>query len=397
MAINTQLKHVTLYNNPQYYSTFPSIVRRPDGELIVAFRRAPERRPYGGYCTHGDPNSYLVLIRSHDDGKTWSKVPELIYAHPMGGSQDPCLTQLADGTLLCTSYLGILQQPQCEAGLINDNTGWKRTPAGGYIMKSTDGGHTWQGPIVPPPVPGSVTIGALGEKIPAYNRGNIMQGKSGRLFWAVARSERSPRPGVTTFTSVHLMISDDQGESWTYRCPIAVDDKVFFNETALYETEAGDIVAMLRTGDPTRTVTNATARSRNQGESFEPWQALPFEGHPHAMARLNDGRVILVYGCRTEPFGIRARVLNADCTDIAEAQEIILRDDGGSRDLGYPWTVVFPDGRVLVVYYFNQKDDNQFADAPGSKQHVATGSSDQQGLTASGHGSRFIAGTWLTA
>ncbi len=53
--------------------------------------------------THTDANSYLVLVRSHD-GETWTREPELIYAHPLGGSQDPCLIQLRDKTLLCTSY-----------------------------------------------------------------------------------------------------------------------------------------------------------------------------------------------------------------------------------------------------------------------------------------------------
>jgi len=46
-------------------------------------------------------------------------------------------------------------------------------------------------------------------------------------------------------------------------------------------------------------------------------------------------------------------VLNAESTNAASAEEIILRDDGGNGDLGYPWaTLVSPD-RVLVVYYFN--------------------------------------------
>lgn len=55
------------------------------------------------YPTHTDLNSYLVMVRSKD-GETWTKNPELIYAHPFGGSQDPCLLKLRDGTLLCTSY-----------------------------------------------------------------------------------------------------------------------------------------------------------------------------------------------------------------------------------------------------------------------------------------------------
>ena len=106
-----KLRDVVIYRDPDYFSAFPSIVRRADGELLVAFRRAPERRPAGGRCTHADPNAQLVLVRSADGGATWSRQPELVCAHSMGGSQDPCLTLLPDGALLCASYLWVLQQP----------------------------------------------------------------------------------------------------------------------------------------------------------------------------------------------------------------------------------------------------------------------------------------------
>src|SRR5690349_1592588 len=89
-----KLNDVVIYQDDKFYCSFPSIVRRPNGELLVAFRRAPERRALGEPSTgHTDPNSYLVLVRSHDDGKTWEKAPELIYANPFGGSQDPCMVQ----------------------------------------------------------------------------------------------------------------------------------------------------------------------------------------------------------------------------------------------------------------------------------------------------------------
>src|SRR5436309_1404362 len=80
-----KLQDFVIYQDDKFYSTFPSVVRRTDGELLVAFRRAPDRRVLGEHGTsHTDPNSYLVLVRSHDDGKTWSHEPELIYANPFG-------------------------------------------------------------------------------------------------------------------------------------------------------------------------------------------------------------------------------------------------------------------------------------------------------------------------
>jgi hypothetical protein len=37
-------------------------------------------------------------------------------------------------------------------------------------------------------------------------------------------------------------------------------------------------------------------------------------------------------------------------------QEIVLRDDGGSRDLGYPSSVQLADGTLVTVYYIHGPD-----------------------------------------
>jgi hypothetical protein len=195
-----------------------------------------------------------------------------------------------------------------------------------------------------------VTKDVFGDPCPAYNRGRMCQANDGRLFWAVASQVRlDPR-----LTETHLLVSDDGGLTWDYSCPIAQDDEASFNETALYETPSGALAAFMRTADfGDHTV---IARSTDGGRSFGPWEDTGFQGHPHGVVRLPDDRALLVYGYRHEPFGIRARILNPECTDAASAEEMVLRDDGGSSDLGYPWAALMQDGRVLVAYYFNKDD-----------------------------------------
>ncbi len=36
-----KVRDVVVYADPDYHCAFPSVVRRPDGELLLAFRRAP--------------------------------------------------------------------------------------------------------------------------------------------------------------------------------------------------------------------------------------------------------------------------------------------------------------------------------------------------------------------
>lgn len=341
-----KIKDIMIYEDSNFYSSFPSIVKRPNGELLLAFRRAPDRKIFGESNTnHVDPNSYLVSLRSKD-GENWTKEPELIYAHPFGGSQDPCLLQLRDGTLLCTSYGWAFVRPDGMANLKNPHfLSGGAVFLGGYLVRSNNGGKNWSDAIYPIHIQPEININPMGISVPAYNRGALYEGKSGRIFWAVAATHAIGK------TSVHLINSDDKGLTWNYSSPVAVDDRVSFNETSIYETPKGDLVAFLRTSGFEDQA--CIARSTDGGKTFGKWEGMGFKGHPLNALRLPDNRVLITYGYRHKPFGIRARILNAECTDFATAPEIILREDGGSGDIGYTWPVQLDKKRVLVVYYFN--------------------------------------------
>lgn len=339
---------VTIYKDDKFYSAFPSIVARPDGELIVAFRRAPERRAFGeNQVTHTDANSYLMLVRSSDAGRTWTQTPELIQAHPFGGSQDPCMVQLRDRSLVCTSYAWAWVASDAIAKMKQAVHYGNYVFLGGYLVRSQDAGRHWEGPFIPAPSQGETARDIFNQPVPAYNRGALCEGKDGRLYWAVASTTSTN----SRQTEVHLMISADKGRTWTYSCPIARDEKFSINETSVYETPKGDLVAFMRTegfGDQT-----LVARSSNRGKSFEPWKKAGFKGHPHHAIQLPDKRVLLAYGYRHAPFGVRARVLDPECARF-DSEETVLRDDGGNGDLGYPWATMIGKKRALVVYYFNK-------------------------------------------
>jgi sialidase-1 len=346
-----------IYEDPTFYSSFPSVIKRPNGELFVAFRKAPDRSIFGESKTnHVDPNSYLVMVRSKD-GEKWTKDTELIYAHPFGGSQDPCMLQLRDGTILCASYGWAFVRPE---GIPNLKKPYFQaadaTFLGGYLVRSKDGGKSWSDAIYPPHIEPEINFTADGKPLPAYNRGALLEGKNGKIYWIVASSDTN---APNKKTSNHLIVSEDKGLTWKYSSVVAIDDKASFNESSIYETPKGDLVGFLRTAGMDDQA--CIARSTDGGKSFK-WEKMGFQGHPLNALRLPDNRVLLTYGYRHKPFGIRARILNAECTDFATAEEFVLRDDGGSGDLGYTWPVQLDKNRVLVTYYFN-KD--------GGTRHIA--------------------------
>ena len=259
------------------------------------------------------------------------------------------MVELDDGSLLVSSYAWMIL-PEEGWDHVREGGGhlvysWPITFLGGYLVRSRDDGRTWQGPIVPPQLEEQITY-FPGISIPAMNRGAMVQARDGCLYWAVScHPKENPKR-----TQLELLVSEDRGTTWTHRSQIASDERVVFNETSMIETPNGDLVCLVRTAgfDDHGVV----VRSTDKGRTWQPWQDMGVIGHPYHALNLPDGQVFLVYGYRHQPYGIRARVLDPECTRF-DGDEIVLREDGGSGDLGYPWSCLTADGRILSVYYYN--------------------------------------------
>ncbi len=84
-------------------------------------------------------------------------------------------------------------------------------------------------------------------------------------------------------------------------------------------------------------------------------------GNPPSLVELNDGRLVLTYGYRAVPYGIRAKVSSDG--GKTWSKEIHLRDYAREYDMGYTRSAVRPDGKVVTVYYFTSKEKKE--------QHIA--------------------------
>lgn len=84
-------------------------------------------------------------------------------------------------------------------------------------------------------------------------------------------------------------------------------------------------------------------------------------GNPPSMVAMKDGRIVLTYGYRSQPMGIRARISRDG--GRTWGTEIHLRDDARTWDMGYPRTRVRSDGKLVTVYYFTTIENPE--------QHIA--------------------------
>ena len=101
-------------------------------------------------------------------------------------------------------------------------------------------------------------------------------------------------------------------------------------------------------------------QSRDNGRAWEFLSKVAdtdrggWNGNPPSMVRLRDGRLCVTYGYCSRPRGIRAK-LSSD-NGKTWGDEIHLRDDGRSYDLGYPRTVQRTDGKLVTIYHYTTEE-----------------------------------------
>jgi hypothetical protein len=150
----------------------------------------------------------------------------------------------------------------------------------------------------------------------------------------------------------------DGGQSFSFEGFVGEEPQGFAIMPASLRLPGGDILSFIRCSamvDGVRRGWIEQYRSSDAGRAWtlvgRPVPHVGYNGNPPTITRLADGRLVLVYGYRDAPYGLRARVSGDDGASWSE--DIVLRDDGGTPDLGYPRTVLRPDGKLVSVYYYN--------------------------------------------
>jgi hypothetical protein len=143
---------------PAFYHGWPTVARRKSGELLLVYS--------GGREGHVCPFGRVELMRSHDDGKTWGW-PRVVLDTEID-DRDAGVLETARGTLLVTTFTSLyfetllaaaekipagkpgawpadrLQRWRAAHDRISEAQ--RKTLFGVWMLRSTDGGLTWQGP-----------------------------------------------------------------------------------------------------------------------------------------------------------------------------------------------------------------------------------------------------------
>lgn len=345
------MDHHLVYKNNSSYSCFPDITRTADGALLVCFREAGEcsvQAVRDGTYEHVDKAARIALCTSRDDGHSWD-YRQLPAFNDERGEQDCSIRCLSDGRVIMNFFQWWVV-PEDEKDRLpyparqQQDRSWSDV-VGPSVICSEDHGKTWD--TEPTPVPS--------DPLPRAGTADaVVELPDGRLIMGIYGADY----GDNICRSYSVM-SSDRGKSWGRTTVIAEDPEhlISFEEPSLCVRDDGVLVAVLRAGKPKEYAHLYTAFSFDSGASWSLLQKTPMWGHPACTNLLPDGRLLCCYGYRREPFGVRATI-SADGGETWDiANEIIIRDDGYSRDVGYPSTVVLDDGSLYTVYYIHGADD----------------------------------------
>ena len=213
---------------------------------------------------------------------------------------------------------------------------------GSFVRTSADNGVSW-GKIIRVPV--------------SSPHGPTLLADGSILYLGVKLFTNEGNGDVAAYHSV------DGGLTWEHRSTLQMPEDMppdYFHEPHCVQLPSGRVLGALRVhGEDYFSV--YLTHSDDKGKTWTiPKPLIPNSspkkvcGSPPHLLVHSTGAIICSVGRRENPWGERALV-SRDSGKTWE--ELILRDDALTGDLGYPASVELSDGSILTVYYQRYADD----------------------------------------
>ena len=351
---------------PFRYQAWPSICQDENGVLYAAWS--------GLRSSHVCPFGKDLMSISRDGGETWS-CPTVINDTWLD-DRDAGITYLGNGKMILSYFCHPAEvyrtiwrnwivddaEPQFKPlleGFLESYASYtpEQNRSGSFIKISDDYGKSWGNaiklPITAPHGPAKTISGRL-----------LYLGKE--FTGLASRYDASfPEDGDTVPPEdrdrIFLYESFDDGLTWQMLSKLPLDDTAScfsLHEPHVVELPSGELIAAIRAEDDASVGRFSIyfMSSTDGGKSWSrPWAFDRIGSPPHLLLR-RDGSVVVTYGRRAAPFGIRASISYDGCRTFGE--ECILSSTH-CGDLGYPATVELADGSLVTVYYQPYEKDNR--------------------------------------
>jgi hypothetical protein len=300
------------------YRYAPSLVRLPDGDLLVTYTEAIGEYP--------SDNGWVVLRRSSDDGRTWS-APQTLYAEPGWACLGTAgLRLFGNGELIC--FLGRLREVGARA------EGKVFHEVRSAMCRSTDGGRTWS---------------VLGPDIRLFAGITEFFGPGTPLRLA-GGAELVSVCGMNDLGGVWLpglVETRDAGRTWE-RFRLQIDAPgTNFSDVDMVRLDDGRLLAVVREDEPPHYPVRQLF-SADEGATWTAPEPTGFTGGSFCLVKLRDSIACIHRDMRPGELGVTVHVTRDTGRTWQYAGRLHAAD---AFRCGSPTVVRLPDGDLFCVYF----------------------------------------------
>lgn len=300
-------------------------------EIVVGFRSAHFKVMPVGHARDPERPQDEYQARSLDGGNTWTVEKPTDLVRPENGGRAP--TECPGGIDFSAPGFALMFRASGD------------TPASRFYY-STDRCRSWKGP----------------HNLPLFGQPRIMArtdylvDSKNEMSAFLTAAKRNGKEG-----HVFMARTNDGAKTWNFVSWIGPEPDGFSIMPSSIRLSKTRILTTLRRKEGADHWIDSWVTDDNGASWRFLNRPVPSTGgsvgNPPSLLMLKDGRLALIYGYRSAPYGMRAR-LSSD-RGASWGAEIVLRNDGGCWDLGYPRSVQRPDGKVVTAYYYNDRPDRE--------------------------------------
>ncbi len=337
------IKHGIVFQEDGQFGGWPANhgIWKWGDEILVGFIQA-DHLETGGLHTYDSSSGRIKYARSYDGGETWSIEDAFERGQTGAGNDHRLPAEIAETPMPLTEGIEDFTNPDFIFTFLRYNNDDGPT----HFYYSNNRGNRWEGPFS---FPNLKTTGV------ASRTDYFIEGKQ-KLSAFLTISKRNSKEG-----SVIYVTTEDGGLNWKIKSWVGPEHGGFDIMPSSVRLSPTELITTIRTRTDRWLDLITAYYSDDDGYSWrklrDPVADTGNGGSPPALIKLEDGRLLLGYAYRSE-FGSRMSIRLSSDNGRSWSDEIVIRGgDGANRDCGYPRLIQRDDGKVILIYYWNNAND----------------------------------------
>lgn len=339
----TGIKHGIVYYQENKYGGWPANngIWSWDNEILVGFVEA-DYKSTDGLHTYDQSSARHKYARSTDGGETWRIEDAFEQGQTAWGNDHSIAADKAEMPVALKTAVEDCTSPGFILTFVRHNNNDGPT----HFYYSMNRGSEWSGPYSFP------DLGTAG----IANRTDYIVESNHEISLFLTTAKSNAKEGRVAFAR-----TTDGAMNWEFVSWITDEQEGFDIMPSSLRLSDTELITVIRTRTAERQDLLTAYRSTDNGESWSrlknPVNDTGHGGSPPALIQLQDGRLALAYIYRSA-HGSRVNVRFSTDKGESWSDEIVLRSgDGANRDAGYPRMVQRPDGKLVLIYYWNNAND----------------------------------------